>query len=417
MKWKPNKLVKDTSALTLGMGLRGISQGIVFIIIARTMGVDGYGAFISVLALASTLAGFIGFGSHVLLTREIALNNRQFNKAWGRTLINLGLSIPIIFFIYLLLSFFFFNNTIEWKIILIIGFAELIFWPLSNICIFAFQGFEKMRQASRLIFVPILIRLFFSLIFLSIVFHVDIKDIMFLWAVLYLLAIILASMYSQYYVFRELGLPNFTTYTQVTMRLKESIPFSFWSVSNKLYSDADKIILTKMTTLDTTGMYSAAHRLIDLSTIPILGLIEATTPKMFKAGNTGVKQGVLYLSKIIKIPLLYAGGVSFAIYYLANFLPIVIGTQYKDSIVIIKYMSLMPLLVLPKIFLQHILATSGYQKEGMWIIILGAIINIIGNLIMIPIWGWLGAVLSTYVAEIIISISLLFQLNKIYKKE
>ncbi len=43
--WRPGKLARDTVLLGAGLGLRALSQALVFLIVARLLDARGYSAF------------------------------------------------------------------------------------------------------------------------------------------------------------------------------------------------------------------------------------------------------------------------------------------------------------------------------------------------------------------------------------
>ena len=419
MKWKASKLTKDSSVMMLGMGIRAFSQGLVFIIIARIMGADGYGSFVSIIAISGTLSGLVGLGTHVLLTRDIAFDAKQFHKAWGQTLLSLAISVPVIFLIYILLIWLILAD-VNWSAILLIGIADLIFWPLSHICISAYQGFERIGRASRMILIPAITRLFAALVFLYLTFNsISSATLILNWAILYLCAAAIATAYAHWFIYHDIGKPLFSDSFSVN-RIKESIPFSFWAISDKLYADADKVMLARMTTMDITGTYSAAYRFIDIGLIPLYGLIGAATPRFFKEGQKGIKSSIDYSLQLIKFPLMIAICISILIYFIADSIPFILGKDFTNSIEIIHMLAFMPIIILPRVFMQSILATINLQQTGMKIIFTGSLINIVCNLFMIPIWGWFGAVIETYFAEISMSASMAYTLYlqlKKYNKE
>jgi len=379
MRWKASKLAKDSSLMTLGMCFRVVAQGLVFIIIARSLGTEGYGSFISIIAISGALSGMVGLGTHVLLTKDVALDSKNFSKAWGNTLLTITFSIPIIFSIYIFLIWLILPN-INWLTILFLGFADLVFLPLCNICISAYQGFERIGRASRIIIIPAISRLLAAVLFLYLTTLTLNINLILLWALLYLSASIVAAIFTHKLVFHDIGIPLFANSFSIN-RIKESLPFSLWAMSDKLYADADKVMLARMTTMDITGTYSAAYRFIDLGLIPLISTI-------------------LILS-------------------FADLVPLILGTAFDNSTKIIYFLAFMPIVVLPRVFMQSILSTINLQKTGMKIILTGSVINILLNLVMIPKWGWYGAVFSTYFAEISMSIgmvSIIYSQLKIQNK-
>jgi len=69
LSWRPGKLARDTVILTTGLGLRALAQGLVFVIVARVLGSQGYGAFSAALAIAGVWVHFCGLGGHVILMK------------------------------------------------------------------------------------------------------------------------------------------------------------------------------------------------------------------------------------------------------------------------------------------------------------------------------------------------------------
>ncbi len=422
MKWKPGKLAKDTSILTLGMGLRAFSQGLVFIIIARNLGAKGYGEFVALVALTAMLSGFVGFGSHVLLTRDIALDHKNFKNSWGYALFSILLSFPFIFVLFFGMSYLIFLGKIAWQVVTLIGVSELLFWPLSRICISTYQGMERMSRASHIMLVPSIARLVAATILLLLLPSIDKNNWLIAWAGLYFVAAMATVLYTQIRVYIDLGAPIFVNSLNIkkmTSRIKEGLPFSLWGGADTLYVDADKIMLTQMISTEITGIYSAAYRVISIFLIPIYGLINATTPRFFIEGNKGIQGSFNYTFKIIKLPILYAFLVSFIIYISASFLPYILGLKYKESVSALYLLAFIPITMLLRIFIQHILATSGLQKLGVYMLIFGVIINISCNLLLIPVFSWKGAIISTYISEIAMTIStiliIFYKLNTKYK--
>ena len=405
MKYANKKLTKDTSILTLGMGLRALSQGIVFIIIARAMGPSGYGSFIALVAISTTLSHLSGLGSHVLMTRDIALDTGNFSDSWGQTLIAFLFSFPIIFIGYLVTVHTLLPGFNSWHIVILIGFADIFLGALNSFSISAYQGFGRMGRASRMILIPILLRLVGSCAFLYLSIAYTEIDLLLTWATLYFFSALLAVVYTQYLLLSDLGMPKFTSVRISTARIRESYSFSFCNISEKMYVDADKVMLARMQSVDITGVYSAAYRLIDFSLIPVQGLLRASVPKFFTIQSS--KETLLYALNIIKLPFLYCLLAAITLFSLADWIVYILGKDYKNSVDIIKILALMPILLLFRYFAQQVVATSGLQESVMGIIVVGAIFNIILNLFLIIPWGWRGAVISTYLSEIIIIVLML----------
>jgi O-antigen/teichoic acid export membrane protein len=58
VRMKTRGLLRDTTNLTIGQGFRLVIQAAYFVLIARSLGPDAYGAFVTVVAMAALLGPF-----------------------------------------------------------------------------------------------------------------------------------------------------------------------------------------------------------------------------------------------------------------------------------------------------------------------------------------------------------------------
>lgn len=401
--WKPGKLARDTGVMTFGSGLRAVTQAMVFLIVARVIGVDGYGAFVAVLAIASALSGLCGLGAHVLLVRDVAWDPGSFSRSWGYALAALRWGIPIVFLLYLAISQAVLPGNIPFVAVILIGIAELILWPLANVAVFAYQGHERMGRASRMMLPPVVARFASALVFL-LVSRWFTNEPLLLWSFFYALAGVAAVLYVHRFVIRDLGRPVFPTRRQLLDYVRESIPFSFWAMAERLYVDADKAMLARLASLGAAGIYSAGYRVVDLVFLPLYAMLNVAVPKFFRAGRNGVHGAVNYVLRISLAPLAYAFAAGLLVYIFAPLLPVLLGEDYLGAVTAVRWLAWLPIITLPRLFLQYALATSGQQRTGAACVILGAIINVGLNVMWIPVWGWRGAAAATYVSEVVMSL-------------
>ncbi|MGH8547921.1 MAG: oligosaccharide flippase family protein [Methylococcales bacterium] len=401
--WRPGKLARDTIVMSLGTGLRAVVQAAVFLIIARILGVEGYGAFVAVLSTASALSGLCGLGAHVLLVRDVARDPRSFPASWGLAVAALSSSIPIVFLLYLAISCAVLPQSIPFTVVLLLGASELILWPLANVAVFAYQGHERMGRASRMMLAPVVPRLGSALAFLLFA-QWPLVEPLITWAALYTFAGFVAVWYVHHCVIRDIGKAVFPDRHQLLSYVQESVPFSFWAVAEKLYIDADKVMLARLASLGTAGVYSASYRLVDLTFLPLYALLNVAVPRFFRAGQNGVQTALNYALGISLAPLAYAFAVGVFLYFAAPLLPELLGGDYADTVSVARWLAWLPLITLPRLFLQYALATSDQQRTGALCIIMGAVVNIGLNITWIPGWGWRGAAAATYAAELLMSL-------------
>jgi O-antigen/teichoic acid export membrane protein len=401
--WKPGKLARNMVVMSFGFGLRAVAQAIVFLVIARILGVEGYGAFVAVLAIASALSGLCGLGAHVLLVRDVACSAESFSRSWGFTLAALGWGIPVVFLFYLAISQAVIPDSIPFTVIICIGIGELILWPLANATVFAYQGYEHMGRASRMMLAPVVARLVSALFFLLVSKWLTVDPLL-SWSFLYALSGLITVLYVHRCVIYDLGRPVFPAKRQLLKYVQESIPFSFWAIAEKLYVDVDKVMLARLVTLETAGIYSAAYRFVDMAFLPLYSLLNVAAPRFFRAGQTGISNAMAYSVRIFIAPFLYGIFVGVILFYGAPLLPYLTGEDYTEVIHVTRWLAWLPVMTLPRIITQYALATSGFQRIGAAIIFSGAVMNVILNCWWIPMWGWRGAAAATYAAEVLMSL-------------
>ncbi len=77
VQMKTRGLVRDTTHLSIGQGFRLIIQAAYFVLIARSLGPDAYGAFVTVVAMAALLGPFSGLGTANLFIKNVRSGKRQ----------------------------------------------------------------------------------------------------------------------------------------------------------------------------------------------------------------------------------------------------------------------------------------------------------------------------------------------------
>ncbi|GBG15674.1 uncharacterized protein NMK_3285 [Novimethylophilus kurashikiensis] len=413
-KWQLGKISRDTFIMTIGLGLRTFGQAAVFLIIARVLRISDYGAYSAVLALAGAFASFSGFGTQTLLVRDISRNPEYFSIAWGRILGTILFTTPFFLVAYLATAWLILPSNIPFIIAISIGLAELFFNPIGLAAQSAFQGHEHIRGMAQLMLIPVLSRLFGALILFPLSAMVSPTSLLKSWAILYALAGLASAIYSLNIVNRGLGRPSLPTMDIFYKGLREGMPFAFSSAAMKLYTDIDKAMLAKFSTLDAVGAYSAAYRVVDFATVPIMSLLTVTTPQFFRAGEANVQNSFQYARKILPIPLVYALIVGIVFYLAAGLLPLVLGNSFAAAVPSLQWLAWLPLISLPRQFFQTSLISSNYQNFTMIILGSGAALNIALNIWLIPMWSWQGAVVATYFAEIFMASTMLLVARKLY---
>src|ERR1700722_10329757 len=80
---KTGGLLRDTTHLSIGQGFRLVIQAAYFVLVARALGPDAYGGFVTVVAMAALLGPFSGMGSPNLFIKNVRSGKREAATCWG----------------------------------------------------------------------------------------------------------------------------------------------------------------------------------------------------------------------------------------------------------------------------------------------------------------------------------------------
>lgn len=405
--WRPGKLAKGTFAMTAGMTLRTVGQAAVFLVVARVLGVEAYGAYVAVLALATGLGGLVGLGTPMIMLRDIARDPAISNEGWGRTLAALFVTAPPLFVIFMLVAWVVLPKQVDWVVVVCLGTAEIVLAPLVLAAIQLYQGHERMGRAARLALVPILPRIVAALLLFpfSLVWPMPATPLM-AWSFLYLLAAVTAAGYSLWLVRRDFGIRNKMRVSGLRNSIRQGWAFSAGGAAQKIYVDVDKVMLARLASLEAAGIYSAAYRVVDMASVPLLSFFSAAAPRFFRAGQDGTRHVARFALRVLPIPMIYALGVGVTLYMLAGMLPLILGGGFASAADALRWLVWVPLLTTPRRFLQNAFGASGRQQVNVLVVVCGSVLNVGLNLWAIPAWGWRGAIGATYAAEFAMCVGL-----------
>lgn len=405
-----NPSIHSTFILTLSNGLRAVAQGLTFLIVAKLLSPSEYGLFVANLALAGTFAVLCGMGTHVLLIRDVSREPSAFGIIWGLNFLSLTLSSPLILLLYTLAAAVFLPNTNTLLLCLSIGVAEIIFWPLSNITVYAQLGKSKFLLSSLMALTPIILRLLLACLALT----TSPTDSLHSWACIYLASAIASAIICQLSLLKDHKNIKWPDATFLVQKTKNALPFAIGGAAQKILLDTDKIILANLQNTNISGIYSAGCRLLDFAIVPIYAYLNAEAPKLFKE-NTPHKINLYGLKKTLFVTLTIAIFSSLCIYVFSPLIPHIIDPKYTEAIDVVRLLSLFPLLCAIRATLEFFLYSLDAQKLNMQAIMIGCITSISINVLLVTSLGWKGSVISTYITETIIILILVNNLLKIIK--
>lgn len=378
-------LARDTMHLSIGQGLRLIIQATYFVLMARSLGPTAYGAFAAVVALAAVLGPFSGMGTTNLFIRDVRSGKREAVICWGNGLLITVISGSLLTVLILVVNYLFHLKTSSF-IVLVVCISDLIFMKITELAAFGFAASNRMKDTSIQSVVVSLLRLLAIGILVLTLHSVSLSE----WVWAYLVSGIVGTGYAVYRGTTLWGRPKLQL-ASLREDLSEGLFFSISTSATSIYNDVDKIMLGRLSDFVSTGIYSAAYRLIDVSMTPVRSLVSAAYPVFFKKGVDGIAATYPYAKSLIFKASIYGTAISAGLWICAPILPLVLGRQYILAVPALRLLAPIPLLRCFHVFLADSLSGAGFQRTRTVIQVGVGLINVVANLFILPRFSWRGA--------------------------
>jgi O-antigen/teichoic acid export membrane protein len=384
-RMKTGGLLRDTTHLSIGQGFRLVIQAAYFVLIARSLGPDAYGAFVTVVAMAALLGPFSGIGTQNLFVKNVRSGKREAAICWGNGILLTVLSGSLFSAIAVGLSFLLGLKTAA-LVVIIVCLSDLVFLKVTELAAFGFAASDQMKQTSIQNVVVSLLRLAGIAALIVLVHQVTLER----WVFVYLLTSLLGTGYAVWKGSLLWGRPS-TDLAALREDVAEGVYFSIANSASTVYNDIDKIMLSRLADLSATGVYGAAYRVIDVSMTPVRSLATAAYPLFFRKGLGGIRATYPYARSLMAKAVLYGSIASVALWLLAPVLPYILGPRYAVVVVAVRWLAPIPLLRCFHSFLADALSGAGLQRARTAIQVFVALINIGANLVILPRYSWRGA--------------------------
>lgn len=187
--------------------------------------------------------------------------------------------------------------------------------------------------------------------------------------------------------------------------VRSSTALSLPQLAGSIQSDADKAVLAGYGFTREAGLYGAAWRALRLAQIPSLALNFAAFQRFLPHDETAVGQHVSRARRFAKVNVALAGVLAVALWFLAPFLDVVLGDEFRDSISLLRWLlPYVPLTALVGPPLNALLGLGCERDRGV-IIVGSAALSAVLYLVLIPQFSSAGAVASTLIAEVVLVVA------------
>lgn len=407
---KNKALGKNYGALTIIQASNFLLPFLTLPFIVRTIGPERFGAINFSIAIVTYFILLINFGFDFTATRRVA-QNRQDESMINNLFSQIFYSRVLLFFLSVLLFS-----------MLYISMPQINQHPIVSIFIFTsclanvftpnwlFQGMQIIHKTAVFNFVA-------KLIFcISIVFLIRKPEDYTWYAVMSASSQVVVAIALFVYAKKRFRLtfrrPDFQAVrgllTEDKMVFLATLMISFYTTSNT-------VILGMLSSEREVGIFTAASRVIAVvQSVMLLPMSQALFPHIGGAFGKGRAEGVEEVKRIFPMVMVYTFSMClFAALCAPLVIRILYGARFEDSIWILRILAISPFVAsISNVMGVQTLLNLKLDKKYFLITIVGCVVNVILNIILIPVLSYYGTALAWICTEISIMISLFIVLRR-----
>jgi O-antigen/teichoic acid export membrane protein len=390
---------RNTGWMLLAYGARLGLQAAAFLLLARTLGAEGFGAFAASLAMVSILGPFVEMGAYSLIIRDTSAGVPT-ARAAGNTILSTLVILPAGFALLLTMRLWLLEE-VPWGAVLGIGVAGFVGSKLVTFTRASFIAHGRMQRGSVLELVAGT-----SQLLAAIALYVTGGGLA-AWAWLYCAQSLIAGAFGLTWFISTWGMPSWQL-SGLRQRLVDGLQFAVGLAAQSAYVDVDKTMLARLSSLSAAGIYSAAHRIVAVSLVPLMAFVSAVYPSLFVAGRNGYPAARRLAWRYVPVVGAYGVLAAAGIWLAAPFLPGVLGPDFERSVTALRILSV--LLVIQSMQYPFADALSASGRQMVRSIGQGTALatSVILNLLLIPRYGWIGAAWAALATHTLLLLYLAF---------
>jgi O-antigen/teichoic acid export membrane protein len=378
----------------------------------RLLGAAGTGKYTFAVVVITYFEILTNFGLNTLLTREVAKDHSSGNNYLSNTailrMILLVASTPLIAAVIFLYHKFT-GLEVDTAITIVLLAIALVPGNISSALSSAFYAFEKMEFPAVITIVSTLLKVIIGTVLLLLGY-----GIIGLAGTAVIVNFITMGIFI-YLVYTKLFRPQLEFDPSMSRGiLKTSFPLMINIFLSTVFFRADVLFLKAMRDDSTVGYYSTAYKFIDGLTIIPTTFTLAIFPILSRFAESAQDSLLRAYTMSLRILIMISFPIVVGTVVLAQ--PIILffgGEQYvPNSVIALQVL----IFFLPFSYInsvtQYVLIAVNQQRFLTYGFIIGASFNILANLVMITLFGYVGAALVTIFSEIILLIPFMYGVRR-----
>lgn len=388
LTWRPGGYLRASGGLFGWLLLRAAAQAAMVVLLARLLGAEGYGLFVTALAVSGFFSPVAGLGLGGLLLRDGACAPAELPRQLGMAL---ALWWPTMFVSSLAAT-----ALLAWSLPSRVPLAALAAFALAEVGTASFVELAARVEQARhrvgafgTIQAGLILARLIGLLLYAAAGQASAVGCLWVYAITNALY---AFMLARRMVAEHA--PIWPKKREWAMA-RESFPFTIGALSFRLQAEFNKPLLAQAS-YGHAGSFSVAQRVIDLASLPLLALQETLWPRLY-SGRHSTRQ--LWLVRAFLLVAAFLGGG--VLILLAPWVARLLGAGFEDTAHLVMLLALLPTLQLIRNLFNVVVVQQRRHLVLTAIYLVSGVAGILFNLWLVPAAGLHGAVAAAYLVEAI----------------
>lgn len=402
---------KNTFFLTLSEFFLKVIGVVWIVFLAQSLTVAEYGKYTLVNSFVGIFAFLPDLGIGLIVIREIAKNRKKANVYLGNSLLlNIFFAFITLLIIFIIKGWVIPSSSTDYLVV--IASLTLFFSIIRTAPVFYFEGTERMGTAALLTSLNTVLLLFGAFVLFKL--GLGLPGIF--WGMLLgtIASIIIAWALMVRYVVPKVKFEK----KLATYFFLQGLPLGMAAFASLVYSNVDSVILGRMLGDRSVGIYNAAtpfaFSLIQLLNVPF---VMAIYPALTRIGRKNPKRFNRAVLKSLGVIALWSFPTAIFVSLASPIIiPLIFGHKYESAIPVLEILVFFVPFASLSALLYKVLIVIKKQKIYLIVSLIGAAINIILNLFLIPLWGVYGAAFTEIITQFVLFIIYSIVIYRFLKK-
>lgn len=405
-------LLRTTYKTSLVLGVRVAVLAGTLLLLARSFGSTGFGAFTGVASVAILLGTLSSLGINTFLLTEVAQNKNERNKILTYAVPATLLAGSLLLCIYVGINRFGFSSEIiSFNSLLCIGLTEIFFAPLLTLVSSEHQALKGVAKSQLVLVTPLLLRFFSAFFVFLYSTETPIDD----YAWYYLLSSVTALIVGLFSLSEPWPNPKNWQFPSIK-QLRKSSRYAFMNFVALGPFELDKAVALKVLPEPQAGVYSISSRIVYAALAPLVALLLTLQPKVLQDLLVQPERVKASLTKTLLVAVFFGGVLGGGLWFFSDMFNWVLGGSYTGVSASLKHLSLITPAMALKITVCYLFVALKMPLKRSIVEIAGLVVFFITIILWTPAKSASGFIHALIVAEYfatILGVILMLKFSKV----